>query len=81
MEETGNSVPMKIIGASAPPIAINEPTERSMPPVAITSVIPMATITIVATWVRLTLSVCSDRKFGVKTTLNRIRARKAATVP
>ena len=32
----------KIIGASAPEIAISEPTERSMPPVAMTSVMPTA---------------------------------------
>ena len=74
-------VPRKIIGASAPAIAISEPTDRSMPPVAITSVMPMATMTMVATWVRLTLSVCQDRKFGVTARLKRISARKATSVP
>ena len=44
--------------ASAPVIAISEPTERSMPPVAMTSVMPTPTITMVQTWVRLTFSVC-----------------------
>ena len=39
----------KISGASAPDIAISEPTERSMPPVAMTSVMPTETMTIVAT--------------------------------
>ena len=48
----------KMSGASAPEIAISEPTERSMPPVAMTSVMPTETMTIVATWVRLTFSVC-----------------------
>ena len=36
-----------------------------MPPVAMTSVMPTETITIVATWVRLTFSVCQVAKFGV----------------
>ena len=48
----------KMIGASAPEIAISEPTERSMPPVAMTSVMPTETMTMVATWVRFTFSVC-----------------------
>jgi hypothetical protein len=60
---------LKISGASAPAIAISAPTERSIPPVAITSVMPMATMTMVATWVRLTLTVNGLRKFGVKRTL------------
>ena len=38
----GTAVPRKISGASAPAIAISEPTDRSMPPVAITSVMPTA---------------------------------------
>ncbi len=58
----GTIVPRKIIGASAPEIAISEPTERSMPPVAITSVMPVATMTMVATWVRFTLSVCQRQE-------------------
>ncbi len=66
----GTIVPRKIIGASAPEIAISEPTERSMPPVAMTSVMPTATMTMVATWVRFTLSVCQERKFGVTAMLN-----------
>ena len=72
---------MKISGARAPEIAISEPTERSMPPVAITSVMPTATITMVPTWVRFTLSVCSVRKFGVTAALKRISRRSAATAP
>jgi hypothetical protein len=40
---------MKIIGASASEIAISEPTERSMPPVAMIKVMPTDTMTIVAT--------------------------------
>ena len=58
----GTIVPRKISGASAPAIAISEPTDRSMPPVAITSVMPTATMTMVATWVRLTLSVCQRQE-------------------
>ena len=77
----GTSLPMKIIGASAPAIAISDPTERSMPPVAITSVMPTATMTIVATCVRLTFSVCQDRKFGVTMTLTDEQRMKAASVP
>ncbi len=77
----GMMVPRKIIGASAPEIAISEPTERSMPPVAMTSVMPTATMTIVATWVRFTFSVCQERKFGVTAMLNTISARNAASVP
>ena len=41
-------------GATAPASAIVEPTERSIPPEAITSVMPIATIAIGATWERLT---------------------------
>ena len=36
---------------------------------AITNVMPVATITIVATWVRLMLSVCAARKLGVNSVL------------
>ena len=57
-------------GASAPEIAISEPTDRSMPPVAITSVMPTETMTMVATCVRLTLSVCQLAKCGVTAKLN-----------
>ena len=69
----------KIIGASAPAIAISEPTDKSMPPVAITSVMPTETMTMVATWVRLTLSVCRLRKCGVTTTLKTSSARSAVS--
>ena len=41
-----------------------------MPPVAMTSVMPTDTITIVATWVRLTFNVCQVAKFGVTAKLN-----------
>ena len=50
------------MGASAPAMAISEPTDRSMPPVAITSVMATATMPMGATWVRLMLKVCGDRK-------------------
>jgi len=56
---------MKISGASAPERAMTAPTERSIPPVAITSVMPIATMAIVATWEMLTASVCVCRKLGV----------------
>ena len=67
----------KISGASAPEIAISEPTDRSMPPVAMTSVMPTDTITIVATWVRLTFNVCQVAKFGVTAKLNASSAKMA----
>src|SRR5215208_4224565 len=72
---------MKIRGASAPAIAMSDPTERSMPPVAMTSVIPTPTITMAQTCVRLTLRVCQVAKFGVKAKLNRIRRASATTAP
>ena len=50
----GAAVLSRISGAIEPAIAISDPTDRSMPPVAITKVIPTATMTISATWVRLT---------------------------
>ena len=81
MFSIGSSVPMKIIGAAVPAIAISDPTDRSMPPVAITNVMPTATMTMVATWVRLTLSVCHERKFGVTIRLNSTSRMKAANVP
>ena len=74
-------MPRKISGATAPEIAISEPTDRSMPPVAITSVMPTPTMTMVQTWVRLTFSVCSEAKLGVNAKLNAIRATSATTVP
>ena len=77
----GTSLPRKIIGASAPAIAISEPTDRSMPPVAITSVMPTPTMTMVQTWVRLTFSVCSVTKFGVKAMLKISRTTSATSVP
>ena len=58
-------------------MAISDPTERSMPPVAITSVIPTPTIATVATWVRLTFRVRSVRKLSVKAMLKAIRASSA----
>ena len=52
----------KMIGASAPAKAINEPTDRSMPAVAITSVIPVAIIAIGATSCKSLESDCTWRK-------------------
>ena len=69
----------KISGASAPAIAISEPTERSMPPVEMTSVMPTETMTIVATCVRLTFSVCQLAKFGVTAKLNASSTRSAVS--
>src|SRR5918995_6483591 len=78
---SGASFPRKISGASAPAIAMSEPTERSMPPVAITRVMPTPTMTMAQTCVRLTLSVCQVAKFGVKARLNAIRAASAIRAP
>ena len=64
---------------TAPAIAISEPTERSMPPVAMTSVTPTETMTIVATWVRFTFSVCRLQKCGVHAKLNASRTRSAVS--
>ena len=69
----------KMSGASAPAIAISEPTERSMPPVAITSVMPTETMTMVATWVRLTLSVWRLAKCGVTAKLKASSTISAAS--
>ncbi len=60
---------------------MSEPTERSIPPVAITSVMPTATMTMGATWVRLTESVCSDTKFGVTAALKASRTTRASRAP
>src|SRR3954447_12345800 len=68
-------------GARAPAMAMSAPTERSMPPVAITSVMPTATITMVQTWVRLTFSVCHVAKFGVIAKLTRRRSARASHDP
>ena len=46
---TGTTCPRKIIGASTPEIAISDPTDRSIPPVAITRFMPTATMMIVHT--------------------------------
>ena len=74
-------MPRKIIGAKAPEIAIMEPTERSIPAVPMTNVMPTATITMVQTCVRFTLSVCQLTKCGVKNRLNKISAKRATSVP
>ncbi len=66
-------------GASAPAIAISEPTERSMPPVAITSVMPTETMTMVATCVRLTFSVWKLAKCGVHAKLKASSAMSAVS--
>ena len=58
-------------------MAISEPTERSIPPVAMTNVMPTATMTIVATCVMLALNTPAVRKFGVKTMLKMTRAASA----
>ena len=59
-----------------------EPTERSIPAVRITKVMPMAMIALIATcWARMT-SVGRSRKFGVvrpkkaKTTISAMNVRK-----
>jgi hypothetical protein len=74
-------VPMKIDGAAAPAMAISAPTDRSMPPVAITSVMPTPTMTIVQTWVRFTDSVCMVAKRGVNARLNAISSSSARSAP
>jgi hypothetical protein len=71
----------KISGAKAPAMAMIEPTERSMPPVAMTSVMPVATITMVQTCVRFTLSVCRVAKLRVKIRLKTMSSRSAISVP
>lgn len=48
----------KISGAKAPASAMTAPTLRSMPPVAMTSVMPIATMAMVAIWLIFTNSVC-----------------------
>ena len=75
------SWPVKNMGDSAPAIAISEPTDRSMPPVAITSVMPTPTMTIVQTCVRLTASVCAVAKFGVTMRLKMISKMRASPTP
>src|SRR4051812_34164325 len=77
----GISLPRKIIGASAPAMAMSAPTDRSIPPVAMTRVIPTPTITMVQTWVRLTLNVCQVAKLGVMARLIRIKSVRAIQAP
>ena len=77
----GNSLPKKMSGASVPAIAISAPTDRSIPPVAITSVMPTPTITVAHTCVRLMLSVCQLAKLGVTSRLNGTRASSASSAP
>src|SRR5215208_322575 len=55
------------VAATAPAIAITDPTDRSTPPVAITSVIPTATSTTVETWSSTLNRLPVVAKFGVKT--------------
>ena len=51
--------------ATAPAMAITEPTERSMPPVAITSVMPAAARVTVETWSSTFHRLLAVAKFGV----------------
>ena len=74
-------VDVKMSGARAPASAMTAPTERSMPWVAMTSVMPVATMAIVATWLIFTKSVCSCRKFGVTSALKISSASSATRVP
>src|SRR5688572_24077134 len=60
---------------------MSAPTERSMPPVAMTRVIPTPTITMAQTCVRLTLRVCQVAKFGVMARLTRINSARAIQAP
>jgi hypothetical protein len=71
----------KIRGATAPLIAISEPTERSIPPVAITKVMPTATIMTVETWVTLSRNDCIERNRSVKIALKSRSAANAAIAP
>ena len=75
------SWPVKNIGDMAPAMAISEPTDRSMPPVAITSVMPTPTMTMVQTCVRFTASVCAVAKLGVTARLKAISRMRARPTP
>src|SRR3954453_1749675 len=77
----GNRLLPKIKGARAPLIAMREPTESLFQPVSMTSVMPTLTTTIVQTWVRLTFSVSSVAKWGVKARLKAISNSRARSVP
>ena len=52
-----------------------------MPPVAMTSVMPTPTITMVQTCVRLTASVCEVAKFGVTARLKAMSSTSASATP
>ena len=67
--------------ARVPAKAAVDPTDRSMPPVATTIAMPIATITIGATWVRLMFSVCRVRNPCVKTRLKSSSATSAMEAP
>ena len=67
--------------ATADAIAITEPTERSMPPVAITKVIPTATSTVGETCRRMLRKLFTSKKFGVKSELATKSRTSAASAP
>ena len=69
------------VAATADAIAITEPTERSMPPVAITRVMPTATSTVGATCRRTLRKLFTSKKLGVKIELMTSRSKSAASAP
>jgi hypothetical protein len=80
--KTATPTPMsRLTAAIAAAIAITEPTERSMPPVAITSVMPTATRTVGATCSRIVRKLLTSAKFGVKIMLATSSKRRAAAAP
>ena len=68
-------------GDKAPAIAMSEPTDRSIPPVAITRVIPTPTMTMVHTCVRFTASVWDVAKLGVTARLKMTSRTRARPTP
>jgi hypothetical protein len=62
-------------------MAITEPTDKSIPPVATTNVMPTATSTVGATCSRTLRKLLRSAKFGVKTMLAATSTTSAAAAP
>jgi hypothetical protein len=67
--------------ATADAIAITDPTERSMPPVAMTKVMPTATSTVGETCRRTLRKLFTSKKFGVSRELATRSRTSAASAP
>ena len=72
---------LSTVPATTAQSAVNEPTERSMPPIRITKVIPTARQTLIAIWVKMLLILPGVKKSGDSTEKVITRSSNAIAIP